>query len=166
MSKKKEYLLRTDGYEVRGSPGDIKGLCNLINNNIDVSTSVWDDKGELINVKDGLYRHHGTTLQEDCEAIIDREIEGLTPDETRNWFENTNNYSCATGAVGPLTYYVDAHRFAKKHYEEIIEIIENCGCKPKDSEFLNLNDLAWLGFELSVKGLKVKYLKRLEEEEK
>ncbi len=165
MSKEKEHLLRANGYEVRGSPEDIKDLCNLINDNIAVGTAVWDDKDKLINVKEGLYKNYGTTLQEDCEAIINREIEGLTPDEVRSWFENPNNYSCATGAVGPLVYYIDTHRFAKKHYEEIIEVIEECGCEPSEGKFFDLNQLAWLGFELSVGGLEAEYLERLEEEE-
>lgn len=82
---------------------------------------------------------------QEVKEIILGEIEGLSKDEVKAWFEDSNNYNCSNGCIGALVYYVDTEAFALKYHDEIIDIMKEYGTEP-----LSLNDMAWLGFEATV----------------
>ena len=61
------------------------------------------------------------------------------------------NYGCISGTVSSMIYYSDTRKFFEKHYDEILEMLEEekneCGTIYFE---LNFNNLAWFGYERCV----------------
>lgn len=89
-------------------------------------------------------------LKKAVAAIILSESAGY--DDLEGFFSDLFSHGCVSGMVGALVYYTDTHKFAKKHIEEILELVEDLESETgqpvidKDKGD-KLNFLAWLGFE-------------------
>jgi hypothetical protein len=62
-------------------------------------------------------------------------------------------HGCVSGMVSMLVYYKDTDAFFKKHFEDIFDLYnetkEECGVAPEFE--LNANNLAWFGYEETVR---------------
>jgi len=75
-------------------------------------------------------------------------------DDIFDFINQTLKHGCISGGVRGLIYSKDTHEFFNKFSEEILEIVENirqeCGEIPFE---LNTNNLAWLGYEETLRNL-------------
>lgn len=96
-------------------------------------------------------------------AVVYDILEQGDDEEITMYINDVLNYGCVSGVVSSLIYYVNTYEFFKKHFEEILDIAEELKQEYGEINFeLNYNNLAWLGYEETVRHI---YMELNEEEE-
>lgn len=101
-------------------------------------------------------------LRTDCDdktmkaEVLDYLIEfaELDPEYIEGHIEDILQYGCVSGTVSPMIYYNDTHKFFKKHFDEIMDLVEEL--EEETGQAIKIdgdrkNGLAWLGFEETVR---------------
>lgn len=105
---------------------------------------------EMKNSKDSEFTSSVSKLTKNVASIILDECSNEPIEYTKVIME----YGCASGCVGALTYYVDTEKFFKDNCNDILELFGD-----RINEFgslvdeLNSNNLAWFGFEETLKDI-------------
>ena len=73
--------------------------------------------------------------------------------EISNYIHTVLNYGCSSGCVSSLIYYSDTKEFFTKYSDEILEILDNINNDGGISFEINSNNLAWLGYEETMKDI-------------
>jgi len=109
-----------------------------------------------------------TTLQKHVRCMVNRKAKGY--DDISFFFEDLMEGGCQSGIIGELIYYTDTIKFYNKHQADIDALLqgmcEDCGCRPDElfgdkwekedplaRDTLNMNLLAWFGFEETARNL-------------
>ena len=91
-----------------------------------------------------------TDLYKDVIDIVLNHIDEY--ENPQDYFKNVIEYGCSTGLVVELITYHDTQEFFTKHMEDIFnlynELKEELGTIEME---LNANNLAWLGFEETIR---------------
>lgn len=83
-------------------------------------------------------------------ACVADEALARKPDYIEHFFKDLSRYGCICGMVSSLVRYTDTHHFFDKHYDEIMEVIDDYEDEWFKLEFKGKdlkNELAWLSFE-------------------
>lgn len=81
-------------------------------------------------------------------SIILDNLEEPTDQHLERYVYEIMEYGCKSGIVPQLIYTDDVKDFAKKHLDEIVYIINECN---EIVNPLDINQIGWLGFELTLK---------------
>ena len=81
------------------------------------------------------------------DDILDYEDESAIKD----YIQSVLDYGCISGVVSSLTYYYQTKDLFSKHFEEILELVNNLKEECDIDIKLNYNDLSWLAYEETVR---------------
>ena len=99
---------------------------------------------------DGEDRNYEDTLEYVFMDIALYNIEGLTEEEAKGFFDYPN-CDPSTGAVSGLIYYVETEPIAQEYYDEIVEMLHNLyGEEIPYKSIDSLNTLTWFAWEYTV----------------
>ena len=91
-----------------------------------------------------------TDLYKDVIDIVLNHIDEY--ENPQDYFKNVIEYGCSTGLVVELITYHDTQEFFTKHMEDIFNLYNELKKELGTIEIeLNANDLAWLGFEETIR---------------
>ncbi len=86
-------------------------------------------------------------LEKDIKMIIVENLKGLRLADAIFYFDiycNQTIFSCSKGSISQLYTKEDTDKFAKKHYDAIVELLNEKGI---DASVLSFSDMSWSAFK-------------------
>lgn len=90
-------------------------------------------------------------LRQAIQEILERQLEGYSREEAKDWIEDLKWEGCTSGMVTDLIYYSDTCKFFEVHQAALFALCEEYLFRPDVVELGItgvMNDIAWFGFEI------------------